>query len=79
MILVLMVYNIILTFCYIHIFLQTNDSTTLHLAAAGGHKEVVKTLLEAGACATDENAVSYNAVHYTKKPLLVVSKRCFKI
>ena len=38
--------------------LQTNDSTTLHLAAAGGHREVVKVLLEAGASATDENAVS---------------------
>ena len=38
---------------------QTNDSTTLHLAAAGGHAEVVKVLLEAGAPATDENAVRF--------------------
>ena len=38
---------------------QTNDSTTLHLAAAGGHAEVVQVLLEAGASASDENAVGY--------------------
>lgn len=38
--------------------LQTNNSTALHLAAGGGHVEVVKALLEAGASATDENAVS---------------------
>lgn len=38
--------------------LQVNDSTTLHLAAAGGHADVVKFLLEAGSSATDEDAVS---------------------
>lgn len=42
----------------VQIFFQTNDSTALHLAAAGGHKEVVLVLLEAGASAIDENAVS---------------------
>ena len=44
--------------CYIYYCLQSSDSTTLHLAAAGGHAPVVKYLLEAGASATDENAVS---------------------
>ena len=39
---------------------KTTDSTTLHLAAAGGHAVVIKYLLEAGASATDENAVSRN-------------------
>ena len=36
---------------------QTNDSTSLHLAAAGGHKEVVLVLIDAGASVTEENAV----------------------
>ena len=35
---------------------QTNDSTSLHLAASGGHPELVKFLLDAGSSATDENA-----------------------
>lgn len=39
--------------------LQTNNSTALHLAAAGGHKEVAEVLLKAGALATDENAVIF--------------------
>ena len=38
--------------------LQTKDSSALHLAIAGGHKEVVETLLNAGASPTDEDAVS---------------------
>ena len=38
--------------------LQTNDSTALHLAAAGGHKDVVSVLINNGASATEENAVS---------------------
>ena len=37
---------------------QTSESSTLHLAAEGGHSHVVKLLLEAGAQAQDENAVS---------------------
>lgn len=36
---------------------QTGD-TALHLAASGGHAEVVKVLLEAGSSATEENFVS---------------------
>ena len=38
---------------------QTNDSTALHLAAAGGHKDVVSVLIDNGASPTDENAVSH--------------------
>ena len=36
---------------------KVNDSTTLHLAAAGGHADVAKFLLESGASAKDEDAV----------------------
>uniref|UniRef100_A0A8W8JLN2 Uncharacterized protein n=1 Tax=Magallana gigas TaxID=29159 RepID=A0A8W8JLN2_MAGGI len=42
---------------------RTNNSTALHLAAAGGHKEVVEVLLKAGASATDENADGMTAIH----------------
>ena len=42
---------------------QTNDSTALHLAASGGHADVVEVLLEAGASATDENAVNNYIFH----------------
>ena len=38
---------------------QTNASTSLHLAAEGGHHDVVKVLLAAGANPLEENAVSY--------------------
>lgn len=34
------------------------EATTLHMAAAGGHDKIVKILLENGANAEDENAVS---------------------
>ena len=37
---------------------QTNGSCPLHLASAGGHTEVVKVLLEAGASVAEEDAVS---------------------
>lgn len=36
---------------------QVNGSSPLHLAASGGHTEVVMALLEAGASATEENLV----------------------
>ncbi|KAK2186122.1 hypothetical protein NP493_214g02024 [Ridgeia piscesae] len=42
---------------------RTNDSTSLHLAAAGGHPELVRFLLDAGASATDENADGMTAIH----------------
>ncbi|XP_060753582.1 caskin-1-like [Tachysurus vachellii] len=36
---------------------KVNSSSPLHLAASGGHTEVVMALLEAGASATEENLV----------------------
>ena len=44
-----------------------NDSTALHLAAAGGHGQVVKALLDAGATPTDENGEGNTAVHLAAK------------
>ena len=38
-------------------FLQTNESTALHLAAEGGYAEVVQALLDAGSNPKDENGV----------------------
>ncbi|XP_069778381.1 transient receptor potential cation channel, subfamily N, member 1 isoform X3 [Narcine bancroftii] len=46
---------------------KNKDSNPLHLAATGGHAEVVKVLLEAGASATDENADGMNVVHLAAK------------
>lgn len=37
---------------------KTMEATALHMAAAGGHSKIVKILLENGADAEDENAVS---------------------
>ncbi len=36
---------------------RSTDATALQLAAEGGHSDLVKALLEAGASATDENRV----------------------
>ena len=47
--------------------LQKTKSTTLHLAAEGGHVQVVKELLAVGAKATDENAEGYTALHLAAK------------
>ncbi|XP_027200011.2 LOW QUALITY PROTEIN: uncharacterized protein LOC113794122 [Dermatophagoides pteronyssinus] len=47
--------------------ISKTKSTTLHLAAEGGHVEVVRTLLQAGAKATDENAEGYTALHLAAK------------
>ena len=37
---------------------RVTDSTPLHIATEGGHFDVVKKLLDAGASASDENKVS---------------------
>uniref|UniRef100_A0AAY4D3A9 Ion transport domain-containing protein n=1 Tax=Denticeps clupeoides TaxID=299321 RepID=A0AAY4D3A9_9TELE len=42
---------------------KANGSCPLHLATAGGHMEVVKVLLEAGASATEEDADGMTAIH----------------
>ncbi|XP_075067758.1 uncharacterized protein LOC142158058 [Mixophyes fleayi] len=46
---------------------KTTDSTPLHLAAAGGHAEVVKVLLETGASAADEDGEGMSAIHLAAK------------
>lgn len=38
------------------------EATTLHMAASGGHNKIVKFLLENGANAEDENAVSVQLI-----------------
>ncbi|KAK6324022.1 hypothetical protein J4Q44_G00063610 [Coregonus suidteri] len=45
------------------IMLWTNGSCPLHLASAGGHAEVVKVLLEAGASVAEEDAEGMTAIH----------------
>lgn len=42
---------------------KLNDSTALQLAAEGGHADVVRTLVRAGASCTDENRQGLTAVH----------------
>uniref|UniRef100_A0ABM0LU22 Uncharacterized protein LOC100376500 n=1 Tax=Saccoglossus kowalevskii TaxID=10224 RepID=A0ABM0LU22_SACKO len=46
---------------------KTNDSTALHLSAEGGHKEVVRVLIDAGASPTEENADGMTAIHLAAK------------
>ncbi|XP_078693591.1 uncharacterized protein LOC144922996 isoform X3 [Branchiostoma floridae x Branchiostoma belcheri] len=46
---------------------KINASTPLHLAAEGGHKEVVKTLADNGASATDENGEGMTPIHLAAK------------
>ncbi|XP_037747858.1 serine/threonine-protein phosphatase 6 regulatory ankyrin repeat subunit A isoform X3 [Chelonia mydas] len=46
---------------------KTNYSTPLHLAAAGGHHEVVKVLLQTGASAADEDGEGMTAIHLAAK------------
>ena len=38
---------------------KITDSTPLHIATEGGHFDVVKKLLDAGASASDENKVLF--------------------
>uniref|UniRef100_W6NCU1 Ankyrin domain containing protein n=1 Tax=Haemonchus contortus TaxID=6289 RepID=W6NCU1_HAECO len=46
---------------------KTLEATTLHMAAAGGHANIVKILLENGASAEDENAHGMTALHLGAK------------
>lgn len=46
---------------------KITDSTPLHIATEGGHVEVVKMLLDAGASASDENKVGYAPMHIAAK------------
>ncbi|KYO45257.1 transient receptor potential cation channel, subfamily N, member 1 isoform A [Alligator mississippiensis] len=46
---------------------KTNNSTPLHLAAAGGHCEVVKVLLQTGVSAADEDGEGLTAIHLAAK------------
>ncbi|XP_030644286.1 transient receptor potential cation channel, subfamily N, member 1 [Chanos chanos] len=46
---------------------KANGSCPLHLAAAGGHTEVVKVLLEAGASAAEEDAEGMTSIHLAAK------------
>ncbi|XP_025833800.1 serine/threonine-protein phosphatase 6 regulatory ankyrin repeat subunit A [Agrilus planipennis] len=42
---------------------KITDATPLQIAAEGGHAEVVKALVRAGASCTDENKAGFTAVH----------------
>ncbi|XDV33670.1 hypothetical protein PO909_003992 [Leuciscus waleckii] len=46
---------------------RANGVCPLHLAAAGGHTEVVKVLLEAGASVTEEDLEGMTAIHLAAK------------
>ena len=43
---------------------KITDSTPLHIATEGGHFDVVKKLLDAGASASDENKVNVSIQIY---------------
>ncbi|UYV75383.1 hypothetical protein LAZ67_13000071 [Cordylochernes scorpioides] len=47
--------------------LGQTGNTALHLAAEGGHADVVRVLVEAGAPANDENTEGYTALHLAAK------------
>ena len=46
---------------------KITDSTPLHIATEGGHFDVVKKLLDAGASASDENKVGLTPIHIAAK------------
>ncbi|GAB6027875.1 hypothetical protein CHUAL_002089 [Chamberlinius hualienensis] len=47
--------------------LKATESLPIHLAAEGGHADVVKILLEAGASGTDENKEGHTPLHLAGK------------
>lgn len=51
---------------------KITDATPLQLAAKGGHADVVKALVRAGASCTDENRSGFTAVHLALVSLLTV-------
>lgn len=57
---------------------KLTDATPLQLAAKGGHADVVKALVRAGASCTDENKAGFTAVHLAAQnghgPVLEVMK-----
>ena len=46
---------------------KVTDSTPLHIATEGGHFDVVKKLLDAGASAADENKAGLTPIHIAAK------------
>ena len=46
---------------------KITDATPLQIAAEGGHADVVKALVKAGASCTDENKAGFTAVHLAAK------------
>jgi hypothetical protein len=49
---------------------RITEATPLQLAAEGGHAEVVKALVRAGASCTDENKVRTNCLVHWDQPLV---------
>ena len=47
---------------------KTSESTPLHMAAEGGHPEVVRVLIEAGASPTEETRVSREEGSVSRSP-----------
>ena len=45
---------------------RINDATPLHLASEGGHEQVTKLLIDAGASPIDENKVHLNEINQQK-------------
>ena len=46
---------------------KITESTPLHIATEGGHREVIQLLLEAGASSTDENKSGFTPMHIAAK------------